>query len=265
MLDSLLLPKYHQIYLVLRQQLDEGRFDGRVPSELSLKQEFGVARVTGRKALERLADEGLIVRKPGRGTVRTRPPAPRDARSADASPSPPALKGLLGSIVSVGLRTSVKVIECDVVNAPDAVAQALKLAPDSRVQKAIRVRRTRAGALSHITTWVPERDAQGFGKRELAQQPMLLLLEAAGVCIGRSMQQLSACLADATIARHLGVEVGSALLSVSRLVLDEDDRPVQWLHGLYRPDLYRYEMQLSRVGDIDAKVWVGKELHAPFH
>jgi GntR family transcriptional regulator len=40
---------------------------------------------------------------------------------------------------------------------------------------------------------------------------------------------------------------------------------VQWLQGLYRPDRYQYLMQLSRVGGIDAKVWVSKQLAAQFH
>jgi len=264
MLDALPLPKYHQIYLVLRQQLDEGRFDAGLPSELMLTKEFGVARVTVRKALERLVMEGRIVRAPGRGTTPATAPSPRNAVDTGAL-SHPALNGLLHSIVSAGLRTSVKVVECALLTAPELVAQTLQLPTDARVQKAVRVRSTRAGAVSHITTWVPEADAGGFGARELARQPILLLLEAAGVRIGRSTQQLSACLADATIARHLGVDVGSALLAVTRLVMDEDERPVQWLHGLYRPDRYRYEMQLSRVGDVDAKVWVGKTLHEPFH
>jgi GntR family transcriptional regulator len=264
MLDALPLPKYHQIYLVLRQQLDEGGFEGGLPSELTLTKQFGVARVTVRKALERLVSEGRIVRAPGRGTAPTGSPAPRNLRGSRAAPQP-ALNGLLQSIVSAGLRTSVKVVECRLLNAPETVAQALQLPSDARVQKAVRVRSTRGGALSHITTWVPEAAARGIGKRELLRQPILLLLEAAGVRIGRSTQELSACLADATVARHLGVEVGSALLAVSRLVMDEDERPVQWLHGLYRPDRYRYEMQLSRVGDVDAKVWVGTELHEPFH
>lgn len=264
MLDVLPLPKYHQIYLVLRQQLDEGRFDTGLPSELMLTKEFGVARVTVRKALERLVMEGRIVRAPGRGTTPATAPSPRNA-VASGTPSHPALNGLLHSIVSAGLRTSVKVVECALLIAPEPVAQALQLPTDARVQKAVRVRSTRTGAVSHITTWVPESDAGGFGARELARQPILLLLEAAGVRIGRSTQQLSACLADATIARHLGVDVGSALLAVTRLVMDEDERPVQWLHGLYRPDRYRYEMQLSQVGDVDAKVWVGKALNEPFH
>ena len=266
MLDALPLPKYHQVYLVLRQQLDEGRFAQRLPSELALTQEFGVARVTVRKALERLVAEGRIVRTPGRGTV----PAVPAARRSAAADAPPALAlasagGLLENIVSMGLRTSVKVIECAVLPASDAVAQALHLPVDARVQKAVRVRSTREGPLSHITTWVPEVLARGFGRRELARQPILLLLEASGVKIGRATQTISARLAEAATARLLDVSVGSALLAVNRLVLDANEHPVQWLHGLYRPDRYAYEMQLSRVGSIDAKVWVSKELPPLFH
>ena len=59
--------------------------------------------------------------------------------------------------------------------------------------------------------------------------------------------------------------MGSALLAVRRLIHDEDGRPVQWLHGLYRPDRYEYQMQLSRVGDIAARVWVSREMSAQFH
>lgn len=83
--------------------------------------------------------------------------------------------------------------------------------------------------------------------------------------IGHATQTISAKLADAASARHLEVKVGSALLAVTRLIHDDEGRPVQWLHGLYRPDRYQYEIQLSRVGSIDAKVWVSKALTAPFH
>ena len=44
MAQALPLPKYHQIYLVLREQLHEGRFAQRLPGELALMRQFGVAR-----------------------------------------------------------------------------------------------------------------------------------------------------------------------------------------------------------------------------
>ena len=259
---TLPLPKYHQIYLVLREQLHEGRFADGLPGEVALAGQFGVARVTVRKALEQLAAEGLIERAAGRGTV----PRPRTRAAADTADSKRAqLTGLLENIVSMGLRTKVTVVSCEQVAASAPVSQALQVEPGAPVQKAVRVRATREGPLSLITTHVPAALARGFGRRELAKTPILILLERAGVQIGRAVQQISARLADAEVARHLDVQVGSALLAVTRLIHDDQDRPVQWLHGLYRPDRYQYEMQLSRVGSIDAKVWVSTELSARFH
>ena len=58
------------------------------------------------------------------------------------------------------------------------------------------------------------------------------------------------------VARDLGVAIGSALLDVRRLVLDIHGKPVQWLHGLYRPDRYEYQMEVSQVGSLDARIAV---------
>ena len=263
------LPKYHQIYLVLREQLAEGRFAAGVPGEIHLMKDFGVARVTVRRALEQLVLDGLIARAPGRGTVALSPPSQRSTRPSRSAGTPPKqraqLTALLENIVNMGLRTSVKVLQCEVLPASSAVARHLDLAADAPVQKAVRVRSTREGPLSHITTHVPQAFASGFGRRELAKKPILMLLEESGVEIGRAVQNISAKLADAAVARALDVDVGCALLAVQRLVYDTQERPVQWLQGLYRPDRYQYEMQLSRVGDIDAKLWVSTELSAQFH
>ena len=259
------LPKYHQVYLVLREQLQEGQFDQGLPGELALMQQYAVARVTVRRALAQLAQEGLISREPGRGTrsLVQRHPQPVEVGHPKAQQA--RLTGLLENLVNMGLSTSVKVLSVQRISAPLDVAKALALPDGEWVQKAQRVRYTKEGPLSHITTWVPERIASGFGRKELAQKPILMLLEASGVKVGRAQQSISAKLADASMAQHLDIAVGSALLAVSRLIFDTNDKPIQWLHGLYRPDRYEYQMQLSRVGSIDAKVWVSQELSANFH
>jgi GntR family transcriptional regulator len=258
------LPKYHQIYLVLREQLHEGRFAMGLPGEFALMEQFGVARVTVRRALQELASEGLILRERGRGThpvgphggIRTQPPGGTKTTR---------LTGLLENLVSTSLNTTVKVLDVANVTATREVAHALQIEAGAAVQKAVRVRSTREGPLSHITTWVPAGIASSFGKRELARKPILLLLEESGVQLGTSEQSISARLADAQVASHLGVAVGSALLAVRRLIRDDKGHPVQWLHGLYRPDRYEYRMQLSRVGDIDARIWVNRDVSAQFH
>jgi GntR family transcriptional regulator len=85
---------------------------------------------------------------------------------------------------------------------------------------------------------------------------MLQLLEEAGVALGRAQQTISARQADAVVAQELGVAIGTALLSVRRRVFDLQDRPVQWLEGLYRPDRYEYHMEVSRIGGVDARISV---------
>jgi GntR family transcriptional regulator len=260
--SNLPLPKYHQIYLVLREQLHEGHFAQGLPAEMALSKQFGAGRVTVRRALEQLSAEGLIVRQAGRGThpspSRTLTKAATMGRGSAAKSR--GMTGLLENIVSMSLRTSVKVLELRVVSASEAVADALQIAPGSKVQKAVRRRSSKLGPVSHITTYVPEELTLGFGRKDLLRMPILRLLEESGVEMGRAHQTVSARQADAAVAAELGVAVGTALLAVRRLVYDTQDRPVQWLHGLYRPDRYEYQMDISQVGSIDARISVKENL-----
>ena len=256
MTSALPVPKYHQIYLVLREQLHEGRFTAGLPGEIALMRQFGVARVTVRRALERLADERLIRRTPGRGTEPLPLPPPATAPDAQEAATGERV-GFWFENLSSTAGVSVRVLSVRTLACPPAVAQALQVAPGAPVQKAQRLRVLRDGPQSHITTFVPLALAR-FGRRQLARTPILMLMEQAGVQIGRAVQSMSARLADAEVAYHLDVAVGSALLAVQRLVFDREGRPVQWLLGLYRPDRYEVRVELPRVGGIDAKVWVSK-------
>jgi len=247
------LAKYHRVYLVLREQLQEGRFAAGLPGELELARQFGVGRVTVRRALEQLESEDLIVREAGRGT-RPTTRAEQGRRNGDPTAvghGTSRLSGLLENLVQVSRRTSVKVLDWRIIHASHETAQALQVPDGTRLRKAVRRRSSAAGPVSLITTCVPEDLVRGYGRRELAVKPMLQLIEESGIALGRARQTVSACQADAQVAAELQVAVGTALLQVRRLVYDVDERPVQLLHGLYRPDRYEYQMELSQVGASD--------------
>jgi len=250
---SLPLTKYHQIYLVLREQLQEGRFAQGLPGEIELARQFGVGRVTVRRALEQLVTEGLIVREAGRGTrPTTRAEQGRRTGPGGSAEAPAArLSGLLENLVQVSRHTSVKVLDWRIIHASHENAQALQVPDGTRLRKAVRRRSAAAGPVSLITTYVPEELVRGYGRRELAVKPMLQLLQESGIELGRARQTVSARQADAQVAAELQVAVGTALLQVRRLVYDVRGRPVQLLHGLYRPDRYEYQMELSQVGTIE--------------
>ena len=68
-------------------------------------------------------------------------------------------------------------------------------------------------------------------------------------------QTVSATLAVPDVAEALNISVGSPLLSLRRIVQDADGRGVEYLSALYRPDLFRLEMTLERIGVGNNRQW----------
>lgn len=86
--DSSLQPRYEQMYRIVRERIQTGQYrvGDRIPSEKELIEEFGVSRITSKKALDMLVQEGMIHRQPGRGSFVT-----RNDRHADMAV--PAMEG----------------------------------------------------------------------------------------------------------------------------------------------------------------------------
>lgn len=68
--DRSRVPLYVQVASVLRQRIESGRWapGQKIATLVELEQEFEVARVTVRHAIDLLCEEGLLVTRQGRGT-----------------------------------------------------------------------------------------------------------------------------------------------------------------------------------------------------
>ena len=66
-------PLYQQIAAILRGQIERGEITGRLPSETTLSQQYGISRGTARKAAGILISEGWARVSRGRGTFVVRP------------------------------------------------------------------------------------------------------------------------------------------------------------------------------------------------
>ena len=242
--------KAQRVYLSLRDQITEGNLSAgeTLPGEQRLAEKFGVSRVTVRRALESLAQAGLIDRQAGSGTRVS-------GRSAQGARASMDFNTLMPQLVEMGQTTTARLLSFSYGKAPDAVAVAMQLPADETVQIATRVRLTGNVPFSHLTTYVPASIAQNYSENDLATTPLFKLLERSGVQIEEAHQTVSATLAGPDVAEALGVAVGSALLSLKRVVRDVERRGVEYLSGLYRPDMFRLEMPLARVGKGSARHW----------
>ena len=156
------VPAYAQLEQDLRLRIRSGkhRHGSRLPPEQALARLYGVSRVTLRQALERLADDGLISRRHGVGTIITPPPEV----TLDLKP----MESVTQQLRQAGYSTEVLILEQDLRVAPREIAAALQLAPDA---SAIVVRRLISAAgspLALLTSWLPQACFPGLQKRSLS-------------------------------------------------------------------------------------------------
>ena len=247
--DRLPTPLYHQVYLVLRNKIMTGeyKFGSQILGELETSEIFGVSRITAKRALNELAEDGFVKRERGRGT-----------RVTYHAPNPPvqaSVEGMLENLLAMGLETQVQLQSFEYIKPDDEVSQALKCNSGDLVQRAVRVRCLEEKPFSFLTTFVPERIGQSYSRDDLAIRPLLSLLERSGVVVGRAEQTISATLSDIEVSAALETELGSPLLSIQRIVYDREETPVEYIKALYRPDRYQHRMMLSRVGDERSRSW----------
>jgi len=242
------LPVYHQLYIILRQQIKDGDFppNAPMPTEMGLCSRFNVSRVSVRRALEMLERENLIVRKHGVGTFA----APEEA---DA---PSRLTGLMDNLITLGLDTQAKLLSFESPTPlPSFAAGALGVAPNSPGARIERLRFYQNKPLSLTTIYLPPRVADLLSPEKIEGRPIMQALEAAGLKPLSAEQSLSAVTADDYAASMLSVPIGAPLIRLRRRVLDSDGSAFEFQQGLYNPDQYEYHMLLTRDNSSTRPQW----------
>lgn len=242
------LPLYHRLYLVLRQQIEDGRFpsDIPLPSEFQLSRQHGVSRITVRRTMDILSADGLVERSRGRGTF---------ARVGRAKPGVNHLTGLADNLSSYAAYTTVTLHSFEYVAAPPGIAEALVLRCGASVQKAVRTRSRDGVPVSLLVTHVPDDLGRSFTPEDLQGCSLIRLLERAGARAESANSWLTAKLADPVSAPLLDVQVGQPLIAVTRITADAGNRPVEHLDALYRPDQYKVHLTMSREAGGSPNSW----------
>ena len=227
-------PLYQQLQRALREAIETQVLgpEDALPSERQLAAELGISRITVRKAIDGLAEEGLLVRRQGSGNfVGQRieknfaklTSFSEDMRSRGRAPSSQWLKKTEGTV------------------SPEE-AMKLALSPGSLVYRFHRLRSADAEtmALEYCTVvaaCLPSLDAVSTSLYDA--------LEAAGHRPVRALQRLRALLLNEEQAKLLGAAEGDAGLLVERLGFLRDGRAIELSQSYYRGDTYDFVAELN--------------------
>jgi GntR family transcriptional regulator len=228
------LPLYQQLQRALREVIDQ-RLIGpheALPAERQLASELSISRITVRKAIDGLVDEGLLVKRPGSGNfINTR--IEKNFAKLTSFSEDMRARGRVSR--SVWLKRSEGTVT------PDEALR-LRLSPGAAVYRFHRIRYADEipMCLEYATIAadsLPSIDAVGVSMYEA--------LEAAGNRPVRALQRLSALLLNAEQASLLDSKPGDAGLCVERLGFLRDGRAIEFCQSYFRGDMYDFVAELS--------------------
>lgn len=247
-------PRYYRIYRLLKQAIEGQQFDaGRaLPGENALAGQYGVSRLTIRRSLDLLQQEGLVERRQGAGTFPCPPSAPSAALPAD-------INKLMAHLSDMGANTQARLLSFGYEAAGPDVRTRLELPAHAKVQKALRVRYYHDQPFSYLLTYVPESVGRRYTEVDLGQNALQRIFRRLGLKPTSAEQSFTAILADVHHAEALDVGVGSPLLCIKRVVRDADGTPLEYLIAAYNPARFEYRMALSNRRAKGRDTWVMDE------
>jgi GntR family transcriptional regulator len=234
------LPFHAQVRESLRARILDGVYppEQQLPSEHDLTSLYEVSRITVRRALLDLENEGLVQRLQGRGTFVRRPQVTQDLAR---------LQSFGEAMRPLGHETASRLLSVREIKPPQAVAQRLGVTMRSKVSEIRRVRYLNGTPVSLDVSYFPVTLGRRLAGEDLASRDIFLILEHDyGLPLGHADLVIGSRLADAALAELLCVAPGSPVLHVDRLTTDPDGRPLACEHLFNNGDAYQYHLQVAR-------------------
>lgn len=229
-------PRYAQLRKRLAEGVDSGLLavGDTLPPEREIASITGLSRVTVRKAIQALVEDGLIIQRQGSGSF--------------VAPHVPKLEQSLSLLTSFSedmarrgmASTSVWLDRGVFIPSPDEVF-ALGLAQDAAVSRIARLRMADGKPMAIERASLP---TQILPNPQLVEGSLYAALDQIGLRPVRALQKISAVNLDEKNADLLAVTAGMAGLQIERTSFLADGRTVEFTQSIYRGDAYNFVAEL---------------------
>lgn len=211
-----------------------------IPSEKELQDLYGVSRMTVRQAVNELVNEGLVVKKQGKGTFVSFP---------KLSHNLPNLTSFTEDIRLKGLKPQARILNIDRGIYPK-IAQKMEVDGDTSFLNINRLRLINDEEVgihdSYINYLVIEGTPLASTETFDYTGSIYEALENSGIIRTYAIETLEGGIADKGIAGMLGIKEGFPLLILERITYTGDNLPLEYVKMHYRADKYKYSIRLNR-------------------
>jgi GntR family transcriptional regulator len=234
------VPLHYQVYLDLLRQIQIGTYKrgDKIPTEPQLEEMYDVSRVTVRRAVEMLAQEGIVEKHRGkRGTVVTNAKHDYDIRM---------LTSFSDDVRQYGERPSSELISFGLVTPPKRVADCLGIQKGERAYSIDRKRLRSDEVVGVHLAYIRCLDGLVLCKDDFTPEASLYaMLRERGVVPATATETIEVRKPEKGILDILGLPEGTAVFYKERVTFDHEGSPFEYVEMYYNPDSYRYRVELS--------------------
>jgi len=234
--------RHERVSSWLREQIESGIYavDDLLPSEHDLCHRFDVSRITARRALRSLQDEGLIVRRHGVGSI---------VADLKDQAGLMAIDGLQDDLADGEPDLSCEVLRQEDVHPPEDVARRLGLGADTSARFVERLWNDEVGPVAVEYIWVTSMVAQLLRAADIERNRMLpILADRYDMPVSRADFTVRAINAPNDIAGRLGIPWGRALQRIDMAMFTGSDIPFCIRRRHFRSDRIQLEIRATSGG-----------------
>ena len=226
------IPLHVQLADLIRDQVqrNELRPNHRLPSERELCETYHISRITVRKALNTLAQEGLVQSAAGKGTFVTEPTFNEELRP---------LSSFTQDLQRRGLEASSRVLEAVILPADEDLSAKLNIPPGAEVVRLSRLRIADQQPVAIQITHLPHHLCLGLLKNNFSDRSLYdVLRQQYHLSLTHSDTVILAGLAQAQEAVLLQLKRPAAVLISEQKTYLESGAIIEYTRSVFHADRY---------------------------
>jgi len=235
-------PLYLQVEATLKEMIEGVVYSpgDQIPSERELSEQLGVSRMTVRRAIENLIRRGLLERRSTNGTYVRQPQVLRRVGKDFAM-------GLTQLLVQEGVNPGSRLISFQITLAPLKIAEKLGLRVGAPVIVLRRVRTANATPFCIETSYLPADLLPGLEAEDFVNNASLydILRQRYNVRMVKNDETLKLSFATPDEADLLELKPGAPVLLLRCVVMDQNDRRMEYLVSVTHPELVVFHSMTS--------------------
>ncbi|MFZ7131842.1 MAG: GntR family transcriptional regulator [Eubacteriales bacterium] len=232
-------PLFEQLRDAIIQKITEGEYlqEDKLPSERQFAEKYNISRVTVRQALNQLVQEGVIIKKQGKGNF------------VAVKKIENKLDSLLGFVEEFSIKNrkcEVAILKKEYVIASPEISSAMKIDEDAKMLMVVRQIFVDNQSLGLDYTYVPNNVAYLLEGLDYKKDILYRVLEKNGFKLSTADQIITADILNPEEARLLKQTTASPVLVINRVAYVEGGHPIVYSKTVYLADRYQYKLTLKR-------------------